>query len=77
MTALCKQHGEPAVFTGDPKAQITVDSPSTGETVNQVYNMSGAVASLLEVVHQGAGMSSTNPEPGPLGGEWAGDYTAL
>lgn len=71
MAGLCKQHGEPAVFTGSPDLQIEVHSPTTGETVSKITNLTGAVSALLEVVEQGAGMSDVDITAGPLGGEFA------
>jgi hypothetical protein len=73
MTALCKQHGEPNVFIGDPSYQIALQSPSTGESVSKVTNLTGAIAGMMDVVEQGAGMAqnSTDIDPGPLGGAFA------
>lgn len=70
MTGLVRQHGEPAVFVGDPALQVPVRSGTTGEQVDKVENLTAAVTALLEVIEQGAGLD-TNIYAGPLGGSIA------
>lgn len=71
MAALCKQHGESSVFVGNSSLQVEVHSPSIGESVTAVLNLSSAIAAISSVVEQGAGVSRSDVAAGPLGGQFA------
>merc|ERR1719487_2523118 len=51
MDILVQQHGEAAVFVGDPKRQVAV----ARQGVKGVYNHSDAKALIEGIVHQGSG----------------------
>ena len=59
LTALCEQHGEQAIFTGDPDLQVQASLPN-GQVAAKVYSLANATAALLGVGDQGGGC----PVPG-------------
>ena len=54
LEALCEQHGEENIFTGDPKLQVTASLPN-GESANPVLSLANATWALLGVGDQGGG----------------------
>ncbi len=78
LAALCEQHGEDAVFTGDPSFQVSASIPS-GESANAIHSLADATAALLGVADQGGGCAIdglpwpqySNISAGPLGGTYS------
>jgi hypothetical protein len=64
---LCKVLGEDAVFSGDPKRQITATYPYGGSgRIVAVRDLASALQSLTEIVEQGEGSSQRDV--------WDGDH---
>jgi len=75
LTNLVANHGEAAVFSGDPALQVVANAPSIGENVSAILGLADATSALLGVAHQGGGCpvpgrpsQDTNTSAGELGG---------
>eukprot|EP00966_Prymnesium_polylepis_P063543 1473949-Prymnesium_polylepis.1 len=55
LTNLVANHGEAAVFSGDPALQVVANAPSIGENVSAILGLADATSALLGVAHQGGG----------------------
>ena len=78
LTELCNQHGEEAIFTGDPSLQVEASLPN-GETAHKITSLANATYALLGVADQGGGCAVpgqpwpqfVNISAGPLGGGYS------
>jgi hypothetical protein len=78
MTALCQQHGEAAVFTGNHSLQVE-SRTSNGEFAGKVLSLHDATLALMGVSDQGGGCpveghpfpEFVNISSGPLGGQFS------
>jgi hypothetical protein len=86
LTALCSQHGEAVVFSGNHSLQVA-SSISSGQSAHEIFSLQNASTALLGVADQGGGCPVTghswpevvNISAGPLGGEYshAARYTEI
>lgn len=75
LTALCKEHNESSVFTGNHSLQVNA-TISSGQGANAIYTLADLRAALLGVADQGGGCPipgllwplNSSIEAGPLGG---------
>lgn len=78
LTALCEQHGESQVFTGNHSYQVEAYI-SSGQSSPKVFSLADATAVLLGVADQGGGCPvagqpwpmTVNISAGPLGGNYS------